>query len=102
MEKYILGTTRTSKICQRILLGMLMIWADDVYSQQYNSASWLSKPHGMVTVIPTFGQRSSMIMNTFSLFPGWEFTVAGYMYNKDDNPLTDDGHSASYYGKYMF
>jgi hypothetical protein len=72
------------------------------YAQQYNSDSWLSKPHGTVTVIPTFGERSSMLMATYSLFPDWEFTNALYTYNKDNNLNTDDGHSQSYYAKYMF
>jgi len=102
MKKYILSINRNSNLFKATTLCILLNVIYDGYSQQYNSDSWLSKPHGMVTIIPTFGQRSSMIMNTFSLFPGWEFTVAGYMYNKDNNPLTDDGFSASYYGKYMF
>jgi hypothetical protein len=72
------------------------------YSQQFNSDSWLSKPHGTITIIPTFGERNSMLMNTYSLFPKWEFTIAAYLYNNDNNPLTDDGYSASFYGKYMF
>ena len=71
-------------------------------AQQYNSDSWISKPHGTVTIIPTFGRRNSMLMTTYSLFPRWEFTVAGYMYNNDGDPKTDDGYSATIYGKYMF
>ena len=73
-----------------------------VHAQQFNSDSWLSKPHGTITIIPTIGERNSMLMNTFSLFPRWEFTFAAYMYNDDDDPLTDDGYSASLYAKYMF
>ena len=73
-----------------------------VSAQQYNSDSWISKPHGMMTVIPTVGQRNSMIMTTFSLLPKWEFTVALYAYNNDGDTRTDDGHSASLYAKYMF
>ena len=72
------------------------------YSQQFNSDSWLSKAHGTITLIPTFGQRNSMLMNTYSLFPKWEFTIAAYLYNDDGDPLTDDGYSASLYAKYMF
>ena len=72
------------------------------HAQQFNSDSWLSKEHGTATIILTTGQRNSMLMNTFSLFPKWEFTVAGYMYNNDGDPLTDDGYSASLYAKYMF
>ena len=72
------------------------------YAQQYNSDSWISKKHGTVTIIPTFGERNSMIMNTYSLFPRWEFTMAAYWYNNDANSLTDDGYSTTFYMKYMF
>jgi hypothetical protein len=85
-----------------ILLLVVMIKFDIAFPQQFNSDSWLSKPHGMVTIIPTTGERNSMLMTTFSLFPKWEFTVAGYFYNDDNDPLTDDGYSASLYAKYMF
>lgn len=71
-------------------------------AQQFNSDSWLSKQKGTITIIPTFGQRSSMLMNTYSLFKGWEFTIAAYLYNNDNNPATNDGYSASLYAKYMF
>src|SRR5690349_24494758 len=72
------------------------------HSQQFNSDSWLSKAHGTITLIPTFGERNSMLMNTYSLFPRWEFTIAAYLYNDDGDLKTDDGYSASLYAKYMF
>ena len=81
---------------------MMVLSMMRVHAQQYNSDSWLSKPHGTVTIIPTVGERNSMIMTTYSLFPKWEFTIAGYLYNNDGNPLTNDGYSASLYAKYMF
>lgn len=84
-----------------ILLCALLI-CETVFAQQFNSDSWLSKPHGMVTIIPTLGERNSMLMTTYSLFPKWEFTVAGYLYNDDNDPRTDDGYSTSLYAKYMF
>jgi hypothetical protein len=43
-----------------------------------------------------------MIMNTYSLFPKWEFTMAAYLYNNDHDPKTNDGYSTSFYLKYMF
>ncbi|WP_207798953.1 hypothetical protein [Taibaiella soli] len=85
-----------------ILAAILIFGNERVAGQQFNSDSWLSKPCGMVTLIPTLGQRNSMLMTTFSLFPRWEFTVAGYMYNNDGDPRTDDGYSTSLYAKYMF
>ena len=85
-----------------IIFAMSTIFIKTSFAQQYNSDSWLSKPHGTVTVIPTAGQRNTMLMTTYSLFPKWEFTIAGYMYNNDGDPLTADGYSASLYAKYMF
>lgn len=71
-------------------------------AQQFNSDSWLSKAHGTITLIPTVGQRNTMLMNTYSLFTKWEFTMAAYLYNNDNDPTTNDGYSTSLYGKYMF
>lgn len=71
-------------------------------AQQYNSDSWLSKPHGQATIILTYGERNAMFMDTFSLFPRWEFTGAVYIFDRDDDPTTDDGYSTSVYAKYMF
>ncbi|HEY4327326.1 MAG TPA: hypothetical protein VGN20_25285 [Mucilaginibacter sp.] len=85
-----------------INLVCLTILVNQAKAQQFNSDSWLSKPWGTVTIIPTVGQRNSMLMTTYSLFPRWEFTVAGYMYNDDNDPRTNDGYSVSLYGKYMF
>jgi hypothetical protein len=84
------------------LVCLLVFFSTQLSAQQYNSDSWLSKPHGTITIIPTFGERNSMIMNTFSLFPKWEFTIAAFIYNNDHDPTTDDGYSTTFYVKYMF
>ncbi|HET6993876.1 MAG TPA: hypothetical protein VFI06_02785 [Chitinophagaceae bacterium] len=89
-------------ISELVLIYMILSLTDKAHAQQYNSDSWLSKPHGTVTIIPTAGERNFMLMTTYSLFPKWEFTVAAYLYNNDGDPLTDDGYSASLYAKYMF
>lgn len=73
-----------------------------LFAQQFNSDSYLSKKHGTITIIPTFGQRNSMLMNTYSLFPRWEFTMAAYLYNNDNDNTTNDGYSTSFFLKYMF
>src|SRR5215831_11449211 len=85
-----------------IVAACLILPLHEILAQQYNSDSWLSKPHGTITIIPTYGQRNSMLMTTYSLFSKWEFTIAAYLYNNDHDPLTDDGYSTSLYGKYMF
>jgi hypothetical protein len=93
---------RLPALKRTLTISCALICFLSVSAQQFNSDSWLSKPHGMVTIIPTTGERNSMLMTTFSLFPRWEFTIAGYFYNHDSDPLTDDGYSSSYYAKYMF
>jgi len=84
-----------------ILVCMGFAVSSELRAQQFNSDSWLSKPHGQMTIIPTWGERSSMLMNTFSLIPKWEFTIATYLYNDDKDKGTDDGYSTSLYAKYM-
>ena len=97
MAKYGFGRRMEITLtCFSVLLTM------QVCSQQFNSDSWLSKAHGTITIIPTVGERNAMLMNTFSLFSRWEFTLALYAYNDDGDIATDDGHSASLYAKYMF
>lgn len=85
-----------------ILLVLATCMARAAHAQQFNSDNYLSKPHGVATIILTAGERNDMFMSTFSLFPRWEFTAAAYVYNVDNDPATDDGYSTSYYAKYMF
>jgi hypothetical protein len=97
--------TRGFRILRLTLASLTWLVAatsDSALAQQYNSDSYLSKPHGMATIILTAGERNLMWMMTFSLFPRWEFTSAAYVYNNDDDLTTDDGYSTSYYAKYMF
>jgi hypothetical protein len=84
-----------------LIFILLIVISIQVRCQQFNSDNYLSKPHGVATIILTYGQRNSMLMNTFSLFPRWEFTAAFYIYNNDNDPTTDDGYSTSFYFKYM-
>ena len=85
-----------------ILYCKFVFLSNPVQGQQFSSDSYISKPHGMATVIMTAGERNIMTMTTFSLFPRWEFTFASYIYRDDKNSLTDDGYSTSIYAKYMF
>ena len=84
------------------MICLMVLSNNETRAQQFNSDSWISKAHGTITIIPTIGQRNSMLMNTYSLFPKWEFTMAAYLYNHDKNQTTDDGYSTSFYAKYMF
>nr|WP_214460498.1 hypothetical protein [Flavihumibacter fluvii] len=85
-----------------MLILLIPLVAGQAFGQQFNSDSYLSKKHGTITIIPTFGQRNTMLMTTYSLFPKWEFTMAAYIYNNDKDLATNDGYSTSFYGKYMF
>jgi len=84
-----------------VLLTVFVLAASPALAQQFNSDNYLSKPHGITTIILTTGERNTMMMTTFSLFPRWEFTVAAYVFNSDNDPRTADGYSTSLYAKYM-
>ncbi len=92
---------RLPSIAVLVLLALGCV-TEPARGQQYNSDSWISKPHGTVTTILTLGERQSMWMMTSSLIPRWKFTGAVYVYNNDKDPATDDGYSTSFYVKYMF
>src|SRR6186713_3409944 len=101
MKKSALKKVYTAKLIAVNFICMVL-FLSETKAQQFNSDSWISKAHGTITLIPTYGQRNSMLMNTYSLFPKWEFTMAAYLYNDDGDAATDDGYSTSFYMKYMF
>ncbi len=82
------------------LFGLAASVCGPAQAQQFSSDNYLSKPHGVATLILTAGERSDMWMMTFSLFPRWEFTAAAYTYHPDDRNV-DGGYSTSYYAKWM-
>jgi hypothetical protein len=84
------------------LLSICALAPNPARAQQFNSDSYIAKPHGMSTMILTTGEHTTMFMMTFSLFPNWEFTAAGYMFNTDADRKTAEGTQASVYAKYMF
>jgi hypothetical protein len=83
------------------LLGLIALKPAPARAQQFNSDNYLSKPHGVATMIWTVGERNAMWMTTLSLIPRWEFTAAAYVFYDDQNPRLSDGYSTSYYFKYM-
>lgn len=89
------------KTVRLIVFSLAVIAGRQSNAQQFNSDNYLSKPAGVSTIILTAGQRTEMLMTTFSLIPRWEFTAAAYIMNSDGDPDTDDGYSATLYFKYM-
>src|SRR5262245_6371392 len=98
-----MGSRRVKRSALMAVLATVGVgaWRAPALAQQFNSDNYLSKPHGVATLILTYGDRNSILMNTFSLFPNWEFTAAVYVYNWDNDPRTDDGYSTSFYVKWM-
>ena len=94
-------TIRSSIGTAVICCGLAVLAGSSAHAQQFNSDNYLAKPAGMATVILSAGERSDMVMTTFSLIPRWEFTAAVYIVNTDNDPSTDDGYSQSLYFKYM-
>ena len=48
-----------------VLLTVLVLAASPALAQQFNSDNYLSKPHGITTIILTTGERNTMMMTTF-------------------------------------
>ena len=94
-------TIRSLVLASHLALGLAALGGNSAAAQQFNSDNYLSKPAGVATIILTYGERSNIVMTTFSLLPRWEFTTALYKVNADDDPNTDDGYSMSLYFKYM-
>src|SRR6187399_3366956 len=101
MNKSALKKVYTARLIGVNFICMVLFFSE-TKAQQFNSDSWISKAHGTITLIPTYGQRNSMLMNTYSLFPKWEFTMAAYLYNDDGYHTTYDEYATSFYMKYMF
>jgi len=93
--------TARSKLAAGTLFPLIILASGVAQGQQYNSDNYLSKPHGVATLILTVGERNDMYMTTLSLFPRWEFTAAAYLYHEDNNRFTDNGYSTSVYVKWM-
>lgn len=93
--------TPISRLLGVTLLGLFALNSAPALAQQYNSDNYLSKPHGVATIILTTGERNSMWMATFSLLPRWEFTAAAYVFYATGDPKVSNGYSTSYYFKYM-
>jgi hypothetical protein len=91
-----------AKLSGAALAGLCLLADMPAAAQQFNSDSYISKPHGMVTTILTTGEHTTMFMMTFSLFPNWEITAAGYLFNTDADRKTAEGTQYSLYAKYMF
>ena len=68
MNKSALKKVYTAKLIAVNFICMVL-FLSETKAQQFNSDSWISKAHGTITLIPTYGQRNSMLMNTYSLFP---------------------------------
>ena len=82
------------------LTCLAVLMCGPAQAQQFSSDNYLSKPHGVATIILTAGERNDMFMTTFSLFRNWEFTAAAYTYHSADRTV-DEGYSTSYYVKWM-
>ena len=91
-----------AKHCGAALVLAGILTGSPVLAQQFNSDSYISKPHGTVTTILTTGEHTTMFMMTFSLFRNWELTAAGYFFNTDADKKTAEGTQLSFYAKYMF
>lgn len=72
-----------------------------VRAQQFNSDSYLTMPHGVVTIVGSVGEKYSTLWNTFALLPNWEFNVGGTVFRENPRTDTSSYFSANVYLKHM-
>lgn len=59
-------------------------------------------PYGVSTFCLVAGERSSLILPSFSLFPRWEFFIGGNLIWEDEERMAEDHFQTILYAKYMF
>jgi hypothetical protein len=71
-------------------------------AQQFNTDNYLAMPHGTGTFLLTYGQSYAVLLNSFSLFPSWEFFAGATMYWSENDASSTDSFSTTLYVKKMF
>jgi hypothetical protein len=113
--KTVLPETTSSSACERarrerrgvglalaVLLWVLFGAGHGAEAQQFNTDNYLAMPHGTGTFVLTHGQNYSMLLNSFALFPTWEFFAGATLYWTEDQRLSTDSFSTSFFVKKMF
>lgn len=72
------------------------------YSQQFNSDSYLTMPHGTGTMIFTTGQRNSTLYMAMAVLPNFEVTVSANLYFPTDSLKSFRRFTSNVFVKYMF
>lgn len=85
-----------------VLVWVLFGAGHGAEAQQFNTDNYLAMPHGTGTFVLTHGQNYSMLINSFSLFPSWEFFAGATLYWTEDQRISTDSFSTSLYIKKMF
>jgi len=70
-------------------------------AQQFNSDNYLTMPHGTCTMILTAGQRNAGFIESFALFPRWEFFAQATLFWAKESENIPQHFSTNIYAKYM-
>lgn len=81
---------------------VLMLSGSKTFSQQFNSDSYLTMPHGIGTMIFTTGQRNSTLYLSMALLPRFEVSVSTNLYNPTDSLKRFRHFTTNVAIKYMF
>ncbi len=70
-------------------------------AQQFNTDNYVSMPYGVATFCIVAGERSSLILPSFSLAPRWEFFIGASLIWEDEERREPDHFQTILYAKYM-
>lgn len=84
-----------------LLFCVYMMMSGLLSAQQFNSDNYVTMPYGVSTFCLVAGQRSSLILPSFSIIPKWEFFIGASLFWKDDDRRAEDHFQTIIYAKYM-
>jgi len=85
---------------QRLLCLALLFIASQVQAQQFNSDNQWTAPHGVATLIGTFGEEYSALLAVAALLPGWEFNIGITRFEEDREFGTEAHNTGTFYLKH--
>ncbi|WP_296702173.1 hypothetical protein, partial [Algoriphagus sp.] len=90
---------RVSLVKLKLVIGLICLSSGTVFSQQFAGDNQWVAPHGVATLVGTFGQRYMMLDVTVAVIQEWEFNLQATHYYKDPRNQTTSYTSPSFYIK---
>jgi len=97
------STKKISRLSSVVLIAAVLciVATNSLRAQQWNTDNYLTMPYGVSTFCVTVGERSALILPSFSLAPNWEFFIGTTLLWEDKDRVVDDHFQTIIYAKRM-